>query len=241
MLLTSVLFSRIPFILSNAVAFHIALTPPNEPPSQSEQAAAKVDRMEQIYASMQSWLPHLNRLFYMTLTLVECAAILRAIAPNSTLASLVSTGVPALHSKPTLIFLLGWALATTGAALRAVCYRAMGRLFTFELSIRKNHALITHGPYAWVRHPSYTGFFLFMGGIYLCQLCPGALLGDWIGGLGLETRRLMCAVGVVQEVMQVKGVVGRAVKEDEMMKGEFGRDWDEWARRVPARLVPFVF
>lgn len=60
MSLTPLLYSRIPFLFSNAVALHIALTSPNGPPSQSEKDAAKYDRGEQIYAKIQTWLPLYN-------------------------------------------------------------------------------------------------------------------------------------------------------------------------------------
>ncbi|GAW00659.1 ICMT-domain-containing protein [Lentinula edodes] len=40
------------------------------------------------------------------------------------------------------------------------CYRTLGQLFVFELRIQKDHRLITEGPYAYVRHPSYTGLIL---------------------------------------------------------------------------------
>lgn len=39
---------------------------------------------------------------------------------------------------------------------------ALGNLFTFEVMIRKNHKLITDGPYAYLMHPSYTGINLFL-------------------------------------------------------------------------------
>lgn len=32
----------------------------------------------------------------------------------------------------------------------------------------------------------------------------------------------------------------RAEKEDMMLKSKFGREWDDWAKRVPAKLVPFI-
>ena len=55
------LSSRIPFLLSNAVAFHVTTTAPNEPPKQSEQDAVKKGRWERIFASTISWLPPLAK------------------------------------------------------------------------------------------------------------------------------------------------------------------------------------
>ena len=34
-------------------------------------------------------------------------------------------------------------------------------MFTYEMSVRKDHKLITDGLYAWIRHQANTGSFLF--------------------------------------------------------------------------------
>ena len=54
-----------------------------------------------------------------------------------------------------------------GGLIRYTCYRALGRMFTFEMSIRRNHKLIMSGPYAIVRHPSYVGSILVVSGMML--------------------------------------------------------------------------
>ena len=54
-------------------------------------------------------------------------------------------------------FLIGTLMTAFGGYIRWSCYRALGRLFTFEMCIRDEHELVTQGPYAWVRHPGYTG------------------------------------------------------------------------------------
>jgi len=61
-------------------------------------------------------------------------------------------------------FALGTLLAFSGGLLRWLCYRALGRHFTFQLTIKKNHTLVKEGPYSVVRHPGYTAFLLtFLG------------------------------------------------------------------------------
>ena len=66
-----------------------------------------------------------------------------------------------------LPFFVGTFMASIGGLIRYKCYRAMGTLFTFEMSIRKGHMLITSGPYAIVRHPSYAGVILVVIGMFL--------------------------------------------------------------------------
>src|SRR6185437_16196584 len=44
-----------------------------------------------------------------------------------------------------------------GGVMRGVCHRHLGKFFTWEQSIYKDHQLITSGPYSYVRHPAYSG------------------------------------------------------------------------------------
>lgn len=58
---------------------------------------------------------------------------------------------------PTSIQLwIGMVAVWIGGAIRIACYRELGRLFTYELTIREKHRLVTSGPYSIVRHPSYS-------------------------------------------------------------------------------------
>lgn len=59
----------------------------------------------------------------------------------------------------------------SGAMVMAVCvpliywvFSSLGKNITSTVAIRKDHALVMHGPYRWVRHPLYTvGFLAFVG------------------------------------------------------------------------------
>jgi protein-S-isoprenylcysteine O-methyltransferase Ste14 len=71
--------------------------------------------------------------------------------------------------KLTPLFVLGCLLSSFGAAIRILSYRALGHMFTFEMTIRRGHKLVTTGPYAWVRHPGYTGLLCFVVGVFGCH------------------------------------------------------------------------
>jgi len=58
-------------------------------------------------------------------------------------------------------------MVTLGGLIRLECYRQLGTMFTFEMSIRKDHMLVTSGPYGIVRHPGYTGILLVISGMLL--------------------------------------------------------------------------
>jgi len=141
----------------------------------------------------------------------------------------------------TPIFLVGWFFAIFGGIIRFACYRALGNLFTFELSIRKNHRLITSGPYAVVRHPSYTGLIMAVLGYYLCHLSGGSWLRE-CSGLSLDgtVGKVLISVWAIGGVFSISVIAARTYKEDTMLKNEFS-DWDQWAQRVRFKMIPFVF
>ena len=106
--------------------------------------------------------------------------------------------------QPSLLLLLGAVVVSCGAVLRLACFRALGALFTFEITISPDHTLVTAGPYSHVRHPSYTGVYALLLGSTAVMLAPGAWLREaWLvpsacagikglvgmaEGLGLERR-----------------------------------------------------
>lgn len=58
----------------------------------------------------------------------------------------------------------GCALIGGGLALRMWSIHVLARFFTVDVSVQQGHELVRHGPYRWVRHPSYTGALLcFLG------------------------------------------------------------------------------
>ncbi|KAF8961634.1 hypothetical protein BDZ97DRAFT_1733622, partial [Flammula alnicola] len=65
-----------------------------------------------------------------------------------------------------------------GAALRYLCYREMGRHFTYSIILVENHKLVTTGPYSVVRHPSYTGATCVYIGVFLWHFAPGSWLRE---------------------------------------------------------------
>jgi len=79
---------------------------------------------------------------------------------------------------PRTAVVLGMTLLIAGAVLRRLCFNALGKSFTGTVIVAKNQAIIQHGPYRFVRHPSYTAAFLmFIGvGLALCSWISLAIL-----------------------------------------------------------------
>lgn len=81
-------------------------------------------------------------------------------------------------SSISLAYWIGTALTVAGCLVRLACYSALGHMFTFICTVQPDHRLITHGPYAYVRHPSYTGVFMCVAGIVMAQGSPGSWLRE---------------------------------------------------------------
>ncbi|KAI0308737.1 hypothetical protein OF83DRAFT_1073077, partial [Amylostereum chailletii] len=112
--------------------------------------------------------------------------------------------------------------------------------FTYQLLIRPGHTLITTGPYAHVRHPSYTGFGAMVLGASLTLFGRGSAFRA-CGLVGTGWGRTVLGLWVVRRVADVLHLGPRMAYEDAFLRGEFGEEWVEWAARTPWRVVPYVY
>jgi protein-S-isoprenylcysteine O-methyltransferase Ste14 len=141
--------------------------------------------------------------------------------------------------RVTTLLVFGGMLNASGALIRRSCYKLLGPLFTFELSIRKDHKLVTSGPYSIVRHPSYIAATFSGIGMVLSHLGAGTLVGEcmtlgnqgWI--FGWAWIACVC-IGVF-------GLVSRMKKEDELLRTEFGNEWEEYRKKVPWKFIPGIY
>jgi len=133
--------------------------------------------------------------------------------------------------------LVGLVFATFSSTLRLLAFQTLGRFFTFQLAILPKHKLITHGLYSYARHPSYTAVIFGNAGLVLTFTAPGGVLNDYLGAN--SAMRLMVA-----QVLSLGGVAYmltcRAEIEDRVLREEFGKEWEEWARVVRYKFVPGV-
>jgi protein-S-isoprenylcysteine O-methyltransferase Ste14 len=93
----------------------------------------------------------------------------------------------------------------------------LGRNWSVTLEVRVDHALITDGVYARVRHPMYTAFWLW-------ALAQAILLPNWIAGfagiVGFGTLYLI-----------------RVDREEAMLLETFGDQYRDYMRRT-GRVIP---
>jgi protein-S-isoprenylcysteine O-methyltransferase len=114
----------------------------------------------------------------------------------------------------------GVALFVAGLLLRWWAIITLGRFFTVDVTIEKDHQLVERGPFRVVRHPSYTGVLLAFVGFALT-------LRNW-------------AALVVVLVPIFAAFIRRMNVEEEALSRALGSRYADYMRRTK-RLVPFVY
>ncbi|EIM85225.1 uncharacterized protein STEHIDRAFT_33539, partial [Stereum hirsutum FP-91666 SS1] len=128
-------------------------------------------------------------------------------------------------------------LVFAGALLRIACYASLGSLHTYEVTLRPSHCLITSGPYAYARHPSYTAVGMSILGVLMMHFSEGGW-NKTCGMMGVPVVGMGWALYVMLAGFVGVSLKRRAGVEDEMLRGEFGESWEEWRRVVRWKFVP---
>ncbi|TFK65163.1 hypothetical protein BDN72DRAFT_801442, partial [Pluteus cervinus] len=232
---------KIPLIIIDAFNMLLNATPPNPPPPVAEHLIP--DWRERFLRSLS--LPcRLLRAIYYTSGLIEVVVILASHMPDSSasrfiLSTLVSNAASLNRIEISYAFSVGFFLTSLGTFIRLWSYKSLGRLFTFELHIRPDHQLIVDGPYAFIRHPSYTGLILSLTGATIIHLS-----GSWVKESGVLDTPLGCGIAIYWLLgagAVMLSLVLRMPNEDRVLRERFGNEWVNWAQRVPHRLVPRLY
>ncbi|KAJ7661609.1 ICMT-domain-containing protein [Mycena polygramma] len=136
--------------------------------------------------------------------------------------------------SPMYIFAL--VLSFAGSAGRIWCYTALGRFFTYEVTLRPAHTLITRGLYRWVRHPGYISLFTHLAGMIVLHMAPGG----WNHECGIMGTRYAWFVGawIAVVLFSVASLSRRGKVEDLILKDEFGEKWERYSAAVPYSFIP---
>lgn len=119
-----------------------------------------------------------------------------------------------------LLAVLGLVLLIIGILFRAWSVQTLGKHFTPTVQIKENHQLITSGPYAVVRHPSYFGALIAMTG---CAVFLNSYIGIFI---------VLCSMLYAYYV--------RINIEEEVLLQSFGSVYKTYQKKVQ-RLIPFIW
>jgi hypothetical protein len=114
---------------------------------------------------------------------------------------------------------IGLALTAAGLLFTVWARAHLGRNWSGIITLKSDHELIRTGPYAYVRHPIYTGMLL-------------AALGS-----ALAANRFDAMLGVCLVLL---AFVIKLRREESLLTQEFGDHYHAFKREVPA-LIPFIY
>ena len=116
-------------------------------------------------------------------------------------------------------FWIGVIFTANGLLFSIWARNHLGTNWSQAVTIKQDHQLVTSGPYAFVRHPIYTGLLFALFG-------TAVAIGKWRG---------LVAVVLVFAVLFYKLRL-----EEKLMRAQFGETYATYSRRVSA-LIPFIF
>ncbi|RDX41662.1 ICMT-domain-containing protein [Lentinus brumalis] len=228
---------RVALLVAHATCTYYGMTPPCPPPRQDEVNRAVKRDFYCVIPGVQKVITSSTKLFLCVHALCEAATISTyQLLPSSSPHQASGATAVAMTALVTMACVLGIA----GGLIRVWCHRTLGRLFTWEMAVLDEHKLVTTGPYSFVRHPSYTGWLLVIAGNFVLLLDEGSLFSQ----LGWWNTLPGMAVGyfVLVYLTCLSGaLVHRMRAEDEVMQRQFRGQWDEWVKKTPYSLVPFVY
>ena len=111
----------------------------------------------------------------------------------------------------------GAALTVLGIAISIWSIATLGSQYDLVLEVHAGHELVRAGPFAWVRHPVYSGLALhFLGAC-------------------LATGNVVLLIGTL--FVTLPAFYARARAEEKLLREQFGSDYEAYMDEVPM-LVP---
>ncbi|KAI8056082.1 hypothetical protein BDF22DRAFT_653775 [Syncephalis plumigaleata] len=177
---------------------------------------------------------------------------------------------PSFFNWNGLYDVIGVLLCVIGFEFREWSMRVLGRFFTLKLGISEGHYLVDTGPYRLLRHPSYTGILLAAFHMVYLTVVPtfnevvGPLL---IRLLEIAVQNFNPESYLAQSMLELVAILNdpfvfnligpaitistyavyiylllgmRVPQEEEMLKKNFGKEWDKFAANR-ARIIPYIY
>jgi len=130
----------------------------------------------------------------------------------------LSSGVSLWRTTPTLAVVAA-AVTAAGLSIAFWARAVLGGNWSGAVVLKEQHELIDRGPYAFVRHPIYTGVLLMVLGT----------VTFW------GTRD-----GLILFAVMVAGLMVKAQREERLLTTHFPDVYPRYSARVRARIIPFV-
>ncbi|KAK6974318.1 protein-S-isoprenylcysteine O-methyltransferase [Favolaschia claudopus] len=231
-------------ILTASLAHNYGLTPPTA--DEPKDSANKAVYRGQSFELMIYFLTNLGRIAVMLLSVLHVSAMMALEIPGQIPQTIAQTLCPYptthIHALRELsgTFGLGVSIIILGSLLRGWCFYTLGQHFTFHVTVASNHTLVTTGPYAYVRHPSYTAVFMMLQG---CSLAYIVSRGNYIPecwDLSTGWNRFIYLGWFCMATYTSISLGKRGIVEDGLLKEKFGAKWVQYPKRVPCRFFPYL-
>ncbi|KAF8894854.1 hypothetical protein BD779DRAFT_1669303 [Infundibulicybe gibba] len=232
---------RIFLILAGGFSHHYGLSPPRPPVPKD---ASTVYRGQHFETMVLIWA-FLTRLIAISLAVSHTIVALAMRFPSPNSPAIMAAFCPYPSSTLGALgelspsFILGAAFMILACMLRAWCFTTLGRLFTYLITVVPDHVLVTSGPYAYVRHPSYTGVVLMLASAAFTHLFSH---GNYIRecGIMMTPWKWLVWYWVGCVLFSVVSLRNRGKVEDGLMRKTFGKEWLEYRNNVPYSFIPYV-
>lgn len=113
----------------------------------------------------------------------------------------------------------GVIVIVAGSVLRIWAIATLGRLHSALVAIQPEHKLVRHGPYRYIRHPSYLGLTVFLAGIPM-------VFAAWFPLLAIPG----CIVALRWRIMD----------EEAFLISEFGHEYESYKKGTWC-MIPFIY
>ena len=124
-----------------------------------------------------------------------------------------------IHASLGSVEMVALLLLVGGLALRWTSVFVLGRYFTVNVVVMRDHRVVSTGPYRYVRHPSYSGLLLAFLGL-------GLFFNSWLS-LAIIVVPVTCAL------------LYRIRVEEGALRAVFGAEYTDYCARTK-RLVPGI-
>jgi len=148
----------------------------------------------------------------------------RGLLVLSFLAFPIALAVPYLENDllwgsfvPLPVLIPGTLIEASGGLLILYARKILGNYGSVDIVLEEDHALITEGPYKYVRNPMYSGFLLLLAGYSVA-------LGGYVSS-------------VVSSIFVFGVLHARTVLEEELLEARFGEEYRAYRKRS-GRCLP---
>jgi protein-S-isoprenylcysteine O-methyltransferase Ste14 len=138
-----------------------------------------------------------------------------------TLGAAIGTAIAAPSAPSLPLLATGLVVMWLGLALRVWSITALGGDFRTTVEVEPGQAVVSTGPYRWVRHPSYTGLLLITAGL-------GVARGAWVS--------LAACV-----LLLLPALLRRIHVEEAELDHVLGDAYRNYQSNTTARLIPHLW